>query len=40
MRAIHATGYQGYVAQEFMSTKKTNQDKIASLHKAIEICDV
>ena len=40
MRAIHATGYEGYVAQEFMSTKETNQDKIASLHKAIEICDV
>ena len=40
MRAIHATGYQGYVAQEFMSVRESNEDKIASLRKAIEICDV
>jgi len=40
MRAIHQTGYQGYVAQEFISEKKTNTDKIASLKKAIQICDI
>ena len=40
MRAIHQTGYQGYVAQEFISEKKTNTEKIASLKKAIEICDI
>lgn len=40
MRAIHQTGYQGYVAQEFISEKKTNTEKIASLKKAIQICDI
>lgn len=37
MKAIIATGYKGYVAQEFIPAA---QDKIASLRKAIEICDV
>lgn len=37
MRAIVKTGFKGFVAQEFIPTKK---DKIASLKKAIEICDV
>jgi hydroxypyruvate isomerase len=37
MRAILATGYKGYVAQEFIPAK---EDKIASLKKAIEICDI
>lgn len=37
MRAIVATGYKGYVAQEFMPVQ---EDKIASLRKAIQICDV
>ncbi|MGI4020396.1 MAG: hydroxypyruvate isomerase family protein [Janthinobacterium lividum] len=37
MRAIVKTGFKGYVAQEFIPTKK---DKIASLKKAIEICDI
>lgn len=37
MRAILATGYKGYVAQEFIPA---GPDKIASLKKAIEICDV
>jgi hydroxypyruvate isomerase len=37
MKAILATGFKGYVAQEFMPTEK---DKIESLHKAILICDV
>lgn len=40
MRAIHETGYQGYVAQEFISRQKTNTEKIASLKKAIQICDI
>ncbi len=40
MRAIHETGYQGYVAQEFISRQKTNAEKIASLKKAIHICDI
>lgn len=37
MKAILATGFKGYVAQEFIPIKK---DKIASLAKAVQICDV
>lgn len=37
MRAIVATGFKGYVAQEF--TPK-NPDKLASLRKCVHICDV
>jgi len=35
-----ATGYKGYVAQEFMPSSKDNKEKIAALKKAIRICDV
>jgi hydroxypyruvate isomerase len=37
MKAIVATGYKGYVAQEFIPVAK---DKLASLKKAIDICDI
>jgi len=37
MKAIVATGFKGYVAQEFIPA---SPDKIASLGKAIQICDV
>ncbi len=37
MKAIIATGYKGYVAQEFIPK---NEDKIASLKAAVSICDV
>lgn len=37
MKAIIATGFKGYVAQEFIPAA---DDKAASLKKAIEICDV
>jgi hydroxypyruvate isomerase len=37
MRAIVATGYKGYVAQEFIPKDK---DAVASLRAAIHICDV
>jgi hydroxypyruvate isomerase len=37
MKAIAETGFQGYVAQEFIPTK---EDKLASLKEAIELCDV
>lgn len=37
MRAIAATGFKGYVAQEFIPTR---ENKIASLKKAIKICDI
>jgi hydroxypyruvate isomerase len=37
MKAIVATGFKGYVAQEFIPAEK---DKIASLQKAVIICDI
>jgi hydroxypyruvate isomerase len=37
MKAIVATGFKGYVAQEFIPKK---EDKIASLYQAVKICDV
>ena len=37
MRAIVATGYTGFVGQEFVPERP---DKLASLRQAIEICDV
>lgn len=37
IKAILATGYQGYVAQEFIPTW---QDPIKSLHHAVKLCDV
>jgi len=37
MRAIVATGFTGFVAQEFIPRR---QDKLASLKQAIEICNV
>lgn len=40
MSAIAATGYKGYVAQEFIPTGKEKKEKIAALKKAIRICDV
>jgi hydroxypyruvate isomerase len=36
MKAILATGYKGYVGQEFIPTR----DKVASLSEAVRICDV
>jgi hydroxypyruvate isomerase len=39
-RAIQATGFKGYVAQEFMPKRATDQEKIESLQAAIRICDV
>lgn len=40
MRAILETGYTGFVAQEFMSAAKENDDKIKALKKAVKLCDV
>lgn len=40
MKAIVATGFKGYVAQEFMPLPTDMKDKIAELKKAVEICDV
>jgi hydroxypyruvate isomerase len=40
MKAIVDLGYKGYVAQEFIPTPKTNEEKLVSLEKGIKICDV
>jgi hydroxypyruvate isomerase len=40
MQAILKTGYDGYVAQEFIPTGKTDKDKLQALKKAVRICDV
>ena len=40
MRAILATGFNDYVAQEFIPTGKDNAANVASLKNAIRICDV
>ncbi len=37
IKAIHATGFKGYVAQEFIPKKK---DVIQSLRTAVNICDI
>jgi hydroxypyruvate isomerase len=37
MNAIIATGFKGYVAQEFIPVKP---DKIESLRQAVALCDV
>jgi len=36
MRAIAATGYKGFVGQEFIPTR----DKVKSLNEAVKVCDV
>ena len=40
MKAILATGFNDYVAQEFIPTGKDNDEKLASLKNAVKICDV
>jgi hydroxypyruvate isomerase len=40
MKAILATGYKDYVAQEFIPTGKTNEEKAKALKYAIKKCDV
>lgn len=40
MQAIVKTGYKGYVAQEFMPSGKTKEEKIKALKYAIKKCDV
>jgi hydroxypyruvate isomerase len=40
MKAILATGYKEYVAQEFMPTGKTKEEKAKALKYAIKKCDV
>lgn len=40
MQAIVATGYKGYVAQEFIPSGRDKKEKMAALKKAVRICDV
>jgi len=40
MEAIVKTGFTDYVAQEFVPTGKTNDEKIAALKDAVRRCDV
>jgi hydroxypyruvate isomerase len=40
MKAIHATGFSGFVAQEFIPTGPTPEEKLAALKSAIYTCDV
>jgi len=40
MKAIAATGFKGYVAQEFIPTGKTDDDRKQALKEAITVCDV
>lgn len=40
LRAIHKTGYTGFVAQEFIPTSKDKEGKIEALKKAVQICDI
>jgi len=40
MQAIVKTGFKGYVAQEFIPTKKTKEEKIKALKYAVRRCDV
>lgn len=40
MQAIAKTGFKGYVAQEFIPTGNSNENKLAALKKAISICDI
>jgi hydroxypyruvate isomerase len=37
IKAIIATGYKGYLGQEFIPK---NADKLASLKSAVELCDL
>lgn len=40
MDAIIKTGFKGYVAQEFIPTGQTNEEKLAALKDAVRRCDV
>jgi hydroxypyruvate isomerase len=40
IKAIIATGYKGYLAQEFIPTGKTDDEKMAALQDAVRRCDV
>lgn len=40
VKAIIASGYKGYLGQEFVPTPKDTEGMLSSLRKCVEICDV
>jgi hydroxypyruvate isomerase len=40
MKAIVDIGFKGYVAQEFIPARKTNEERLVSLAQGVKICDV
>lgn len=40
MKAIVELGFKGYVAQEFIPARDTNEERLVSLEKGVHICDV
>ncbi len=40
IKAVLDTGFKGYLAQEFIPTAITKEDKIKALKKAVKLCDV
>lgn len=40
IKAVLDTGFKGYLAQEFIPTATTKEDKIKALKKAVKLCDV
>ena len=40
MEEIKKTGYTGFIGQEFVPTGKTEEEQLAALKRAVEICDV
>ena len=40
MKGIVDTGFDGYVAQEFIPTRDSEEENIAELRKAVALCDV
>ncbi len=40
MKAIQETGFNGFVAQEFIAKGGDNSTKLAAIQKGIEICDI
>ena len=40
IKAVADTGFKGYLAQEFIPTATTKEDKIKALKKAVKLCDI
>ena len=40
MKAIHETGFKGYVAQEFMAKGESKEVKLKAIENGIKVCDI